>query len=100
MTIPKEKLPYICYCPCCCLSDDPEDSAEYPPWEGAEPTYNRRYDCSCKQRWTSEGFGYGLDLNQSLRTIAMRARDLGNKTVANLVEKTRDELRIYLDVLS
>lgn len=45
--IPKEKLPDICYCPCCCLSDDPADSEEV-------DSYNRCYECICKWRWDPE----------------------------------------------
>lgn len=61
-----------CYCACCCLSDDPADSCDKAADHGP---YNRRYDCSCKQRWPVDPLFKSFD--HFTRAAVMRCRDLG-----------------------
>lgn len=75
----------VCLCTCCCLSDDPRDSKDTRA-AGYEP-FNRRYDCTCNQRWGT------IDLALVLfDTMAMRARDLNRPREERDVQLLRERV--------
>lgn len=94
--IAPENLAKLCYCRCCCLSDDPTDSTETVPFEGATFLYNRRTDCSCKWRWPYCVDHSDLRPEHIISMIAMRARDLGKPDAASEAYQLLARLHILI----
>jgi hypothetical protein len=81
-----------CFCTCCCSSKDPTDSDDEPLPGHPDHLYNRRYDCSCKQRWSF------LD-NPSVEHMVIRARDVGRDGLALHLEEMLQRINYYRRVL-
>lgn len=86
--IPEKDRRRLCYCRCCCLSEDPKDSdTDSFSRDGADRGYNRRTDCSCKVRWPiTQDFTPG----EVFMAARMRALDLGRPEQAAAIKSASE----------